>query len=132
MPKFRNKLVVVEAEQFFSKKKPWPKGVRRHSVVTKEEDDGAGGMFFLCTRRGQWRIFEADWIVTDETGHCGVCGPGVFPRSFEPVTDEDLAERFRAAILGARERLLAQNALRPGIREVVHWMMKRAGLENPK
>ncbi|KKN47304.1 hypothetical protein LCGC14_0664090 [marine sediment metagenome] len=54
MPKFRKKPVIVDAEQFFVGKKPWPEGV---GFVQK-----AGGLFVLVLDDIALPIQEGDWV----------------------------------------------------------------------
>ena len=58
MAKKRKKPVVVDAEQFFVDKKPWPEG-----VIEKRHTDNR------CFRElGGRQIYDGDWILTDQTG----------------------------------------------------------------
>ena len=73
MPKFRRKPIVVEAEQFFPERKPWPKRVK-----------GAEGYaVWIETPEGVLDVSPGDWIIQGEKYPCK---PDIFEQLYEEVT----------------------------------------------
>lgn len=83
MPKYRQKLAVVEAEQFFPDKLPWPKGVEKHIHSIAKHDIG----WILQAPDGGYTVFPGDWIVTDEKGDRRHCGASEFETIYELVEE---------------------------------------------
>lgn len=78
--KFRKKPIVVEAEQFYPEKLPWPKGVR----CEPERRHG----YFMETLEGPFQVLPADWIITGVKGERYPCKPDIFAATYEPVEEE--------------------------------------------
>ena len=72
--KFRKKPIVVEAEQFFPDRRPWPEGVY---------ETGLG--FWVETLEGVLRASAGDWIVTGVAGERYPVKPDIFEATYEPV-----------------------------------------------
>lgn len=70
MPKFRKKPVIVDAEQFFVDKKPWPKG-----VLELGDSYSYAGV----------AIYNGDWLVA---GAAYPLSPAIFEQTYEPVPIE--------------------------------------------
>ena len=80
--KYCRKSEIVEAEQFWPDKKPWPEGVYRHKNAdeyyhdTRVEDE-----YYYSTR-----VEAGDYIVTDEeSGSQTAIGEREFNQTYEPV-----------------------------------------------
>ena len=91
---------IVDAEQFFVDKKPWPKGVYPvlvfadgHSMglePTREgvtidyltQYDDTTYYFAIDTPRGTLKVFDKDWIVE---GEFYPCKPAIFEQTYEVV-----------------------------------------------
>ncbi len=81
--KFRKKPVVIEAEQFFRNKKPWPIGV--YFTVP-----GAGSLesgFHIDTLEGKYNVSEGDWIITGIKDERYPCKPDIFEVTYEKVEE---------------------------------------------
>ena len=79
MSKWRKKPVVVEAEQFFSNKTPWPAG------VVDRWRSGIGGPPQIHTLEGPLMVSDGDWIITGVKGERYPCKPDVFAATYEPA-----------------------------------------------
>lgn len=103
MPKFRKKLVVIEAVQW------WPPGDEQHdpamlshrkgNSVTPGDYRQVGDLWQFSTIRGMGddtfflrlacrsdvRVNPGDWIITGESGKKWVCESTDFPGLYEPV-----------------------------------------------
>jgi len=77
MAKFRKKPVVVEAEQFFPDKKPWPEGVERHS----------DGFYYINTLEGAHLVVPGDWIIIGVKGERYPCKPDIFEMTYESIEE---------------------------------------------
>jgi hypothetical protein len=87
MSHFRKRPVVIEAEQFFANRHPYPAGVlfdmmecadgldrpKRHRVETLE---------------GEMAVSDGDWIITGVQGERYPCKPAIFAATYEAVTIE--------------------------------------------
>lgn len=76
--KFRKIPVVIEAEQFFADKKPWPAGVlfmAGHSTLG----------FHVETLEGRLHVSDGDWIITGVKGKQYPCKPDIFEMTYEPA-----------------------------------------------
>ncbi len=77
MPKFRKKPCVVEAEQFWPDKKPWPKGV----TSAKYE-----GHYVTTIHRQKTRVVCGDWIISEgEDDLAYPCKPDIFEATYERI-----------------------------------------------
>lgn len=83
MAKFRKKPVVIEAEQFFPYKKPWPKGV---VGVLKKAPPG-DCYYCIETLEGDHIVSEGDWIITGVQGEKYPCKPDIFDQTYDPVEE---------------------------------------------
>lgn len=75
MPRFRKKLIVIEAEQFIPGQTDGIAGI---------EFDHAT-MPFVRTLEGPLRISPYDWIITGVKGEKYPCKPDIFAATYEPV-----------------------------------------------
>ena len=82
MPKFRKKPIVVEAEQFFPDKFPWPIGVE-----SEEDENSDIEIFVIYTLEGQHEVTSGDWIITGIKGELYPCKPDIFEQTYEKVED---------------------------------------------
>ena len=82
MPKFRKKPIVIEAEQFFPDKEPWPEGVRFDASDAEVPDS-----FFLETLEGNSNVTPGDWIITGIKGEKYPCKPDIFEATYERVAE---------------------------------------------
>jgi len=82
MPKFRKKPVIVEAEQFWPEKTPWPNGVYRSGT-----DRTAPGMphYHVDTLEGGHIASPGDWIITGIKGERYPCKPDIFEKTYDLV-----------------------------------------------
>lgn len=81
MPKFRKKPVVIEAEQFWPEKTPWPEGVIRDRwprVTTS---------WRIETLEGSHVVTPGDWIITGVKGERYPCKPDIFEASYDPLLE---------------------------------------------
>lgn len=88
MPKFRKKPVIVEAEQFFKLKFPYPKGVKFDMF-----DYPSGqkpGRFHVITIHGQeTAIVDGDWIFPEIDGeHFYPMKPEVLEKTYDRLDAE--------------------------------------------
>lgn len=75
--KFRKRPVVIEAEQFFPDRVPWPEGVERS--VTPDE-------YVIRTLEGPMRVSTGDWVITGVKGERYPCKPDIFAATYEAVS----------------------------------------------
>lgn len=90
MTAFRKKPVVIEAEQFWPEKEPWPEGVRHVETA-------AGWRYAIGTLEGVHEVTPGDWIITGVKGERYPCKPDIFAMTYE-ATGESCAE-------GGKEKL---------------------------
>ena len=84
MPKFKKKPIVVEAEQFFPDKLPWPDGVedrRQGSLI------GSTQPYEIKTLEGTHAVIPGDWIITGIKGEKYPCKADIFEAKYDPVND---------------------------------------------
>jgi len=86
MPKFRKKPVVIEAEQFFRAREPWPAGVVWHDPNPSGRDEP---YLAVVTLEGTMRCTDGDWIITGVKGERYPCKPDVFEATYEPAGADD-------------------------------------------
>ncbi len=94
MAKYRKKPLLIdkliEAEQFFKEKKPWPQGVdfdERFEEGPAQQWAGHVKYYFVITIHGQktW-IVDGDWIIQEPDGeHYYPCKPDIFEQTYEKV-----------------------------------------------
>ena len=92
MSKFRKKPVVVEAEQFWPKKTPWPDGMYRSGT-----DRSAPGKphYEVETLEGELSVSPGDFIITGIEGERYPCKPGIFEKTYEPCDEEGTSEEAK-------------------------------------
>ena len=78
--KFRKKPIVIDAEQFWPDKEPWPEGVRPF-VGTGE----APLQYFIETLEGPYQVTPGDWIITGIKGERYPCKPDIFDATYELI-----------------------------------------------
>ena len=76
MAKYRKKPVVIEAEQFWPNRKPWPTGVKLHLASNK---------FLIETLEGNMEVSPGDWVITGVKGEKYPCKPDIFDMTYERV-----------------------------------------------
>jgi len=84
--KYRNKPVVIEAEQFFvwMNKADMPKGVESRTVCGDAATiHGAQVEFFVQTLEGPLKVSNEDWIITGVKGERYPCKPDIFLATYE-------------------------------------------------
>ena len=81
--KFRKKPVVVDAEQFFFDRKPWPAGVE------SQEIGGVREIPHVKTLEGPLSVSDGDWIITGVKGERYPCKPDIFKMTYEPTEHEE-------------------------------------------
>ena len=72
--KFQRIPLYVTAEQFFSDKKPWPKGVKREAFNV-----------FIDTLEGKMHVSEGDWIVAGIVGEKFPVKPDIFEKTYRTI-----------------------------------------------
>ncbi len=82
MPKFRKKPVVIEAEQFFPHRTPWPEGVNDDAWSPTGYSMGT----LENTAKGH-EVTPGDWIITGVKGEKYPCKPDIFVATYDPVED---------------------------------------------
>lgn len=89
---FRKKPVVIQAEQFFLNRMPWPEGVTMSPAY--DEPSRSGGIAFTRPARpiiitlenkDGFNISDGDWIITGVKGEKYACKPDIFEATYEPV-----------------------------------------------
>ena len=83
MSKFRKKPIVVEAEQFWLNKKPWPDGVIIRSWFTNKQPN----TYCIETLEGKMNVTPGDWIITGVEGEKYAIKPHIFLKTYEPVEE---------------------------------------------
>lgn len=82
--KFRKKPVVIEAEQFNPKDKPWPNGVKLkyENPFLKQ-----GPIYYVVTiHRQETKVVKGDWIIQEPDGkHYYPCKPDIFEDTYTRV-----------------------------------------------
>lgn len=80
MTLYRKKPVIVEAEQFWPDKTPWPIDVVR--IYTSKTGYG------IRTLGGWYNISPGDWIIKDTDGKCYPCKPVIFEETYEIINQK--------------------------------------------
>ena len=93
--KFRKRPIVIEAEQFWPDKKPWPVGVEpppcRCSELAQDgricEQCKPNGRKYgiISTLEGLMEVSPGDWVITGVKGERYPCKPDIFNQTYEPV-----------------------------------------------
>ena len=86
MARYRKKPVVIEAEQFWPDKRPWPNGVSR----SHPEVSGKDVMHYqIGTLERCHAVTPGDWIITGVKGEkYPVCKPDIFEATYEKETSD--------------------------------------------
>lgn len=82
MAGFRRKAILVEAEQLWPDKQPWPEGVER--VAYKVADPTSWTGYRVETPDGWVSVQAADWIIKGPAGDRYPCAPGIFAATYDP------------------------------------------------
>ena len=86
--KYRKKPVVIEAEQFFEDRKPWPDGVKIMEFGGLVDDVGVTYKSpGVETLEGRMRADDGDWIITGVKGEKYPCKPDIFELSYDKVDE---------------------------------------------
>ena len=95
--KYREKPIVVEAEQFFPSVHPWPEGVegyvaeRVQNIKGVTQEWNAWRIQTLegshIVTPGDWIITRGDWIITGIQGERYPCKPDIFEATYERVEE---------------------------------------------
>lgn len=80
MKKFRKKPVVIEAEQFWPDRMPWPEGVRYVETA-------GGWRYEVGTLDGPHIASPGDWIITGVKGERYPVKPDIFEMTYESVEE---------------------------------------------
>jgi len=83
--KFRKKPIVIEAEQFFDDKKPYPEGV---CVKICHNNDFGTNSPHIHTLEGIMIIGNSDWVITGIKGEKYPCKSDIFDATYEKVNDD--------------------------------------------
>ncbi len=86
MAKYRKKPVVIEAEQFFPTKKPWPEEVEQYERERTETAAGPAMTHYgwrIVTLEGPMEVTPGDWIITGVKGERYPCKPDIFRETYE-------------------------------------------------
>lgn len=83
MAKYRKKPIIVEAEQFYPGKQPWPDGVEGRWV------EGEGYIAWIKTLEGSLAVGPGDWVITGVKGEKYPCKPDIFEATYEKVTEHE-------------------------------------------
>ena len=81
--KYRKLPIVIEAEQFFINKLPWPDGVydRRGGSLIQSTCP-----YEIKTLEGRHSVSDGDWIITGIQGEKYPCKPDIFAQTYEMVS----------------------------------------------
>lgn len=85
MTRYRKLPVVIEAEQFFPDKLPWPTGV--YEVEPTGDHHTDQDQYCIDTLEGTVYAQEGDWIIIGVKGERYPCKPDIFEATYEPVKD---------------------------------------------
>lgn len=87
MPKFRKKLVVIEAMLFDGGN---GLAIERWASGFVDSMEYPIGTFYVqvSTREGIMRADEGDWIIKGVAGEFDPCKPNIFTATYEPVDDD--------------------------------------------
>jgi hypothetical protein len=97
--KFRKKPVIIEAEQCFWNKKPYPEGVqtryidpmgRAHYDLDLEPESivGVDYQLIVKTLEGDHIVSDGDWIITGVKGEKYPCKPDIFEMTYERLDSQ--------------------------------------------
>ncbi len=94
--RYRKKPIVVEAEQFFPDKKPWPRGVVAN----------VGESYYWVTtiHRQKTKVAPGDWIVLEGEGDLAYpCKPDIFEVTYEEADPAPKPNRFSDGVPAVAE-----------------------------
>ncbi len=80
--------VVLEAEQFFPDKAPWPDGVEQYTEQHTELVNGESSTWLgwrIQTLEGPHIVTPGDWIITGVKGEKYPCKPDIFDATYDAV-----------------------------------------------
>lgn len=111
--RFRKKPIVIDAEQFWPDRKPWPAGVNPQPCnCANLAQDGrvcelhkADGRRYgiIHTLEGEMIVSPGDWVITGVAGEKYACKDSIFKRTYEPAPDiMKLIEEAKASFQGKR------------------------------
>jgi len=83
--KFRKKPIVIEAEQFFPDRKPWPDGVMEYPY--KKANGKSKVQYRMMTLEGVFDVIAGDWIITGIVGERYPCKDDIFKDSYDQVDE---------------------------------------------
>lgn len=91
MPKFRKKPVIIDAEQFFPDRTPWPAGVIEGEITlySNAAPPVTEMRHIVRTLEGDHICSPGDWIITGVKGERYPCKPDIFEATYECVVDDD-------------------------------------------
>ena len=90
MAKYRKRPLIVDAEQFFVDRKPWPAGVKSVEVQLKDTDPQQYVFEPIVeTLEGPLMVSDGDWIITGVKGEKYPVKPDVFDATYEPLVETD-------------------------------------------
>lgn len=86
MAKYRKKPVVIEAEQFFADRKPWPEGVEEKGLAMDTFSTSTEIIHVIRLQNG-WleELSEGAWIITGVNGEKYPIRPDIFELTYEAV-----------------------------------------------
>jgi len=76
--RFRKKPVVIDAEEFWPDKLPWPEGVKADPISPTGYSIGT-----LESKEGH-EVTPGDWVITGVAGEKYACKPDIFARTYDP------------------------------------------------
>lgn len=93
--KYRKKPVVIDAEQFYPHREPWPEGVEEKpgGYCTTADDGDWCVIHKIRHRKSAWKIETlegpyavqpGDWIITGVKGERYPCKPDIFEMTYDP------------------------------------------------
>lgn len=78
MQRFRKRPLIIEAEQFFTEKRPWPQGVI-----------WSDGKPCVMTQRGPFSISNGDWVIKGIDGKYYPMNRAIFDESYERIDSDN-------------------------------------------
>lgn len=84
MTAYRKKPVVIEAEQFFAARPPYPAGVL-YDMMECEDGIERPKRFRIETLEGTHTVSDGDFVITGVKGERYPCKPDIFAATYEAV-----------------------------------------------
>jgi len=78
--RFRKKPIVIEAEQFFPNKEPWPDGVEYNADPAIDAPK-----YIIQTLEGLFEVSPGDWVITGVKDEKYPCKPDIFEQTYDWV-----------------------------------------------